>query len=244
MDAFIKEAPTTVSVVCLSGGVDSSTLLADALCTVSSVVRGLTIGVFVVYPSKHNKQEEQAAQKIADHYGIPLHKIDLTALFNNTNNALIGDTPIPEGHYTDESMKATVVPLRNIVFLSAIASMLMDKYNKAKRISFYIGVHAGDHPIYPDCRPKTMQAFRTALQEGSSYIVHLLFPYLYKSKGDIVMRGIELNVPYELTRTCYTQNTIACGKCGSCIERLEAFNENGVTDPIPYDVTIQYATKE
>ena len=141
------------------------------------------------------------------------------------------DEPIPEGHYQDDNMSKTVVPARNIIFSSILAGYAWSV--EAKEV--WIGIHAGDHFIYPDCRPEFYFAMKEAIMRGTNNKVNLIAPFLNKDKAEIVKRGIELKVPFEITRTCYTENELACGKCGSCVERLEAFALNGIADPIKYE---------
>lgn len=220
--------------VCLSGGIDSTTVLAHV---VENVNVGDKIGVVLFkYPSKHNEIERNAALKISHHYNIQYGTtIDVSWAFSN----LLGSTllssggDIPEGHYTDESMKSTVVPLRNIVFATCAAIQGHTMFN-GQEFVLMLGVHSGDHPIYPDCRVKTMQGLRSALMHGSDGLVDLNTPFIYNDKIEIVEYGVRIKAPYHLTRTCYQSTELACGKCGSCVERLEAFQRNGVEDPIPY----------
>ena len=137
---------------------------------------------------------------------------------------------VPEGHYTEESMKQTVVPNRNMIFLSVAAARAIAG---GVQHLFY-AAHAGDHAIYPDCRPVFVSAMETALHLCDWQDITLHAPYLHLSKADIVKIGINLGVDYSLTWTCYRGEALACGRCGSCTERLEAFREAGVEDPVEY----------
>lgn len=146
-----------------------------------------------------------------------------------------GDEPVPEGHYTDESMKKTVVPNRNMIMLSIAVGWAVATRSK----EVHWAAHAGDHAIYPDCRPEFFLALRNAIKVGNAWTpVELKAPFLYMSKGEIVNQGRALGVPYELTWSCYKGEEKPCGKCGTCVERLEAFHLNGIPDPLEYEVTI------
>jgi 7-cyano-7-deazaguanine synthase len=215
------------AIVSLSGGMDSTALL-------DYVTAGRTaIAVGFQYGSKHNRYEHQAAYAVAQHYGVPFKMIDLTSVMENFKSALMmkDDAEVPEGHYEAETMRQTVVPGRNIIFASILAGVAWSE--GAEQI--YMGVHAGDHYIYPDCRPEFIDAMNEAVYRGTGGKVGLLAPFLHKDKTWIVGKGLENRVPFHLTRTCYKDQTIACGKCGSCQERLEAFKNNGVDDPIEYE---------
>jgi 7-cyano-7-deazaguanine synthase len=212
-------------VVSLSGGLDSATLLATAIAEGNEVQ-----AVGFLYGSNHNRWEIQSATKLAEHYKIPFELIDVQRVFMGFKSNLLGGT-IPEGHYEDESMKLTVVPGRNIIFASILAG-----YACSQEIEeVWLGIHAGDHAIYPDCRPDFYNNMARAVHAGTDGGVKLESPFLFLTKEHIVKRGLELGVPYELTRTCYKSQQLACGKCGSCVERLEAFEKNGVIDPIEYE---------
>jgi len=211
----------------LSGGVDSTTLLAHLLAEEYEVE-----AVSFFYASKHNAFENSAAARIAGYYKVPNTFIDLSGIMNSfKSNLMLHGGDIPEGHYTDESMSQTVVPARNIIFLSILSGLAW-----SKGISeIAIGVHQGDHAIYPDCRIPFLTAMEEAIRLGTDGYVELTAPFLRMNKIETVRRGLELGVPYELTRTCYKNQPIACGKCGACVERLEAFKRNGLEDPIPYE---------
>lgn len=213
--------------VSLSGGMDSATLLAHA-----KQQGDVKLAVSFRYGSKHNPYENEAADRIADHYEVPLMRFDLSHIFQEfSSNLLRGQGPIPEGHYEAASMSQTVVPARNIIFASVLAGLAWS--NEMDQV--WLGVHAGDHAIYPDCRPEFISAMQTAICAGTGSRVHLAAPFLFLNKTKIIQRGVELDVPYEMTRTCYQAQEVACGKCGSCQERLEAFFNNGIEDPIAYE---------
>jgi 7-cyano-7-deazaguanine synthase len=184
------------------------------------------------YGSKHNPYELGCAADLAFYYKVPHSLMDLQPVMFTFDSALLKDGgDIPEGHYSDESMKATVVPCRNLIFGSILAGIA--ESNNCNVIM--LGVHAGDHAIYPDCRPEFVSAFSNTVAQATNGMVSVGAPFLYMSKIQIVTEGLQLGVPYHLTRTCYKDQPVACGKCGSCNERLEAFLENKIADPIEYE---------
>lgn len=217
------------AVVSLSGGIDSTTVLAWFLREYG----GPVLCVSFSYGSKHNKYENEAARKVAEFYKQPLIELDITGVMAGfTSNLLKTGGDIPEGHYTEPSMSQTVVPARNIIFASILAGVAWS--NEAPKVA--LGIHQGDHAIYPDCRPSFFYAMNRAISEGTGSKVSLLAPFLHYNKAEIVEWGVhELAVPYHLTRTCYKDQLPACGKCGSCVERLEAFKLAGGKDPVEYE---------
>ncbi len=215
----------TKVIISLSGGLDSSTLLALLLHQKHEVE-----AVVFRYPSNHNDIEVESAEKIAKHYNIPYRVLDVSGLFVTNGKLVLLGGVVPKGHYTSENMKATVVPGRNLIFATILASI-------AESIDFdavALGTHAGDHAIYPDCRPHFNSALGRTLYESTEGRVTLITPFEQLTKTEIVKIGLDLGVPYELTRTCYTDKEEACGECGSCVERLEAFSENKSLDTIKY----------
>jgi len=225
-------------VIGLSGGLDSATLL-GLLLEQGAEVHCCSF----YYGSKHGKYEMLAAKTIIEFYqkrNFPVfhYEIDIKYAFMKlgTSSSLMtsSDKEIPEGNYTDESMKSTVVPGRNMIFASLMASLA--ESIGAKEIA--LGVHAGDHNIYPDCRPEFIKALDLAIYLSSDKTVQIITPLLHFDKTKIIYIGYKNPigpVPYHLTRTCYKDQMNACGKCGSCRERLEAFKNLNYKDPIPYE---------
>jgi len=211
----------------LSGGLDSTTLAAYLLNKGNEVE-----AISFYYGSKHNDLENTAAKVIAAYYKINLKLIDISQAMTGIESALLNlGGPLPEGHYQAESMKQTVVPARNMIFSSILAGIAETR--KIDKIA--LGVHAGDHHIYPDCRPEFIWHMGRAIDFGTDNTVQGIYaPFLYLSKSKIVEIGMKLGVPYQSTRTCYSSNDLACGKCGSCVERKEAFQMNGHKDPLQY----------
>lgn len=220
----------------LSGGLDSTTLLHWLLEDGCEVVC-----VSFQYGSKHNRYELRSAKAIFNRYHnnwvelqVPEKRviIDTFPIFQQFNSALLRDgEDIPEGHYTDESMSQTVVPARNMIFLSIMAGLARSEGAD----SIAIAAHKGDHAIYADCRTEFHKAMDTATYLATDNRVSIETPFTNMLKREIVGWGLSQGVPYALTRTCYKAQEFACGKCGACVERLEAFGSNGARDPIPYE---------
>jgi len=214
------------AVLILSGGMDSTTLLCD-LISQDYEVHAITFD----YNQKH-KKEIACAKKSCRKLHIPHKVIDIAVLNQLAPSCLTRDQwEVPEGNYAEDSMKQTVVPNRNMIFLGLAASYAIGI--GANRL-FY-AAHAGDHTIYPDCRPAFVSAMATAFHLCDWNDVVLEVPYLYQTKADIVKQGIALGVDYAMTWTCYKGGKLSCGKCGSCDERLAAFKEAGATDPLEYE---------
>lgn len=214
------------AVIILSGGLDSTTLLYDIISQ-GYEVKAISFN----YGQKH-KKELLGAIKTCKKLNIEHKILNLDVLNQIAPSALTRDDwEIPEGHYEDENMKQTVVPNRNMVMLSLATS-----YGVAEKVDkLFYGAHAGDHEIYPDCRKEFVDKMADVISICDWHSVSLEAPYWSFTKGDIVRRGIELGVPYEDTWTCYKGLEKACGVCGSCQERLEAFSLNKLKDPIEYE---------
>ena len=215
------------AIVALSGGMDSATVLAWLLDKGYEVY-----AVTFAYGSKHSSYELKGAQSIIARYRVPRYHFDLGNVFSNFRSDLLKTGgEIPEGHYTDESMKSTVVPGRNIIFTSVLAGLAESL--GAKYIA--LGIHQGDHAIYPDCRIEFHHAMSRAVFIGTGDQVEFLAPFIDTDKEGILKWGMGHDVPYHLTRTCYKDQQLACGKCGSCVERLEAFAKINQEDPVTYE---------
>lgn len=212
------------TVLILSGGMDSSVLLAD-LHNKKVQVSTLTFD----YGSKHNKQEKRAAKSITEYFKVGNILVKLpfvNELFKS--DLLQSGGNIPEGHYQDLSMKWTVVPFRNSI-------MLMIAAGYAESIgaqSVSIANHAGDHTIYPDCRLIYIGAMREVFRLGGYERLKLDSPYVSISKRAIALLGRSLGIPFEITYSCYKGGKKHCGKCGTCVERKEALTG---FDPTEYE---------
>ena len=183
------------------------------------------------YGAKHNHREiplaaEHAALVGARHEIIALDFVE--RLF--ASDLLKGGGEIPEGHYEAENMKRTVVPFRNAIMLS-IACGFAESVGAEGLV---IAAHGGDHAIYPDCREDFMRAMGDAMRLGTYAGVRLLRPFIAMSKGEIAAAGARLGVDFARTWSCYKGGAIHCGKCGTCVERREAFAQAGVRDPTTY----------
>lgn len=218
-------------VLSLSGGLDSTTLLAYYLAKNYEV-----LPVIFNYKSKHNKYENKAAFNVCKYYSLNYRFVEMpfiNELFKS--NLLSSGEEIPEGYYTDATMSQTVVPGRNLIFLSILAG-----YAESVEAGVVaVGVHAGDHAIYPDCRAEFIYSANTTIFLSSDSKVIVEAPFLYLDKTKILELGYSLPShyipPYNLTRTCYKDQELSCGKCGSCTERLESFENIGRKDPIKYE---------
>jgi 7-cyano-7-deazaguanine synthase len=215
------------ALVLFSGGLDS-TVLAAQLQADGIETRLLSID----YGQRHAK-ELNKAEKIAQALGLP-HRIlrlpDLGPLLGGSS--LTDDqVELPEGHYAEESMKATVVPNRNMILLAlAGGHALSIGFN-----TIAYAAHAGDHTIYPDCRPEFADAMEKALGLADWQNLNLHRPFVNFSKEELVRKGNELGAPLELTWSCYAGREKHCGKCGTCVERKEAFALAKVEDPTEYE---------
>ncbi len=224
----MDNAKETSVVVLLSGGLDSTVLLGHMLAHGASV-RGLS----VMYGQRH-LTEIEAAKRVARFYDVPHQIVDLGALAAVMRNSSQTDksVPVPEGHYADESMKATIVPNRNMILLAtAIAEAISCGFNAVA-----YAAHAGDHAIYPDCRPEFADAMKVAASLCHYTPIYLMRPFITMTKKAIVQRGYAIGAPMHFTYSCYVgKPEIHCGKCGTCVERKEAFALAGVTDPTSYE---------
>lgn len=217
------------NVVLLSGGLDSSTLLHACLSD------GFESTALAVNYGQRHKRELEAAERVAHGARVPFLVCNIasamTPIFANSLSSQVGQKePVPKGHYADASMKQTVVPNRNMVLLSIAGALAVSI--GADSIAY--AAHAGDHPIYPDCRPEFFTAMADAMRLANEPPVWIVAPFILVSKTEIVRRGAELGVPFELTYSCYEGGEAHCGKCGTCFERREAFRDAGVPDPTTY----------
>lgn len=213
------------SIIVLSGGMDSVTLLYDYQDRIA-------LAVSFDYGSNHNAREIPFAQLHCEKLGIRHLVIPLAFMSSHFQSSLLsGADNIPEGNYDDENMKSTVVPFRNGIMLSIAVGLAESEGLK----HVMMANHGGDHAIYPDCRPEFVNAFSEAARTGTYEGVTLLSPYTHLTKADIARRGHELNIDYTETWSCYKGGDIHCGRCGTCRERREAFAEAGVADATVYE---------
>ena len=213
------------SVIIVSGGMDSITLLYDKK-------NEIALGISFNYGSNHNAKEIPLAEMHCRRLGIKHITINLDFMGQYFKSSLLeGGEAIPEGNYADENMKSTVVPFRNGIMLS-IAIGIAESNNLKKVL---IANHGGDHTIYPDCRPEFIKAIDAAAYVGTFVNAHVEAPYTHITKGDIARIGKRLGLDYAETWSCYKGADKHCGRCGTCIERKEALTEAGIDDTTEYE---------
>ena len=216
-------------VVLCSGGMDSVTALHWA-----RVHHAVTAVLSFDYGAKHNHREIPFALEHARKIGAPHQVIPLDFIGKYfVSDLLQSGGDIPEGHYAAENMRRTVVPFRNGIMLAAAAGFA----ESVGAAGLVIAAHSGDHTIYPDCREDFMRAMGDALRLGTDAGIELLRPFIALNKGQIVAEGVRLGVDYARTWSCYMGGKVHCGKCGTCVERREAFQQAGVPDPTIYAST-------
>jgi 7-cyano-7-deazaguanine synthase len=222
------------ALVLCSGGVDSTTLLAMAVDKYGSEN---VVALSISYGQRHEK-ELKAARDVARYYHVEQRFLDLAAIFADSSCSLLAhsEKEIPKESYaeqleeTDTKLVSTYVPFRNGLFLSSAASMALSLECSV----LYYGAHHDDWAgnAYPDCSREFVVAMNNAIKEGTGGELHMEAPFVEWSKADIVKKGLELNVPYELTWSCYEGGDKPCGVCATCIDRRRAFELNGSVDPL------------
>lgn len=213
-------------VVIFSGGMDSFTVLHKAIKE-GYQVAALTFN----YGQKHVKEVDYAS-RVCQQLSIAHKVVDISAINQLIQgSSLTSDIDIPEGHYQEQSMLSTVVPNRNMILLS-LAIGYASSIGASK---VFYGAHSGDHAIYPDCRPEFVEKMNAVSLIANYEPVEICTPYLNNSKIEILSDGLKMGLDYGLTWTCYNGREKACGKCGACQERLEAFAFNKISDPLEYE---------
>jgi 7-cyano-7-deazaguanine synthase len=215
------------AIVVISGGMDSTVLAHLAVG-----LHGQVDLVSVDYGQRHRKELEFAGRTAAA-LGCRHDVLSLPLDYMLTGSALTdADVAVPHGHYAAENMATTVVPNRNAILISMAYAVAVARSADA----VLVGVHAGDHFVYPDCRPQFISALDTALQLGNEGFgsVRLEAPFVHQSKTDIARLGARLGVDWTSTWSCYEGGEMHCGRCGTCVERREAFRDAGVADPTDY----------
>jgi len=220
------------AVVVLSGGMDSATALFQAIAD------GYNVYTISFNYGQRHKKELEYAKKISEKAGVVEHRIvDITTINSLVSNSSLTNENIevPEGHYAQDNMKITVVPNRNMIMYSIAIGYAVN----IKAQAMYVGVHAGDHAIYPDCRPEFIELLDVIAKVANEGFVdksfRIIAPFVYKSKSAIASIGSKLDVPFELTWSCYKGGNYHCGKCGTCVERKEAFKLSKVKDRTIYE---------
>lgn len=222
------------ALVLFSGGVDSTTCLAMAI---QKYGNENVIALSVFYGQRHDK-EIQAAQKLAEYYGVTWKQLDLALLFADSDCTLLSGAKgeIPKESYaaqlekTDGKPVSTYVPFRNGLFLASAASIALS--NDCEVI--YYGAHSDDAAgnAYPDCSEAFHQAMNQAIYLGSGNQLRVEAPFVAQTKAEVVKQGLSLGVPYQMTWSCYEGSDRPCGVCGTCRDRAAAFAANGIVDPL------------
>jgi 7-cyano-7-deazaguanine synthase len=220
-------------VAVVSGGLDSTVLVYH--------LRDLGLDVSMIsfdYGQRHRKELDHA-KKTASRFAIEHEIVDLTNVTNLISRSVLTDhsRDVPDGHYAENTMKQTVVPNRNAIMLNIAAGWAIT----LSATSIATAIHAGDHYIYPDCRPVFREKLSEMLKVANEGFIEKFFsvraPFVNSTKGDIVKLGDALGVEWSETWSCYKGGEIHCGSCGTCFERREAFAEAGIEDPTPYLAT-------
>lgn len=219
------------AVVITSGGMDSTTAVYWAKHYFGEIET-----MSFDYGQRH-KKELEFAQRTADKLGHKHHLVDLTGVTDLISTSALTNPliAVPDGHYEEETMKITVVPNRNAMMLNIAIARAVAIGAEA----VVIGVHSGDHAIYPDCRVEFISLQEKTAQIANEGFIHPLFqlvaPFVHMTKANIASLGKELEVPWHETWTCYKGGEIHCGRCSTCVERLEAFHVAGVPDQTEYE---------
>ncbi len=213
-------------VVIFSGGMDSFTVLNK------TIQKGYEVFALSFNYGQRHVKELECAKEICAKLNVAHKIVDISAINQIIGgSALTDNIEVPEGHYESENMKQTIVPNRNMILLSMAVGYAVSI--EAEKV--YYGAHSGDHAIYPDCRPEFVEKMNAVCQIANYEAVEIVTPYLYESKIAILTDGLAMGLDYSDTWTCYNGREKACGKCGACQERLEAFELNGAVDPLVYE---------
>lgn len=214
------------AVVIYSGGMDSYTVLHRALH------EGFEVHALSFHYGQRHSRELEVAEEVCQSLGVAHQVVDIRAIQSLVGHSALTDPsqPMPRADYAEENMKATVVPNRNMILLSLAIGHAV---NLEASICYY-GAHGGDHAIYPDCRPEFVARMNAVAAIANYTPVEIRAPYLHRSKADILAEGVEMGLDYANSWTCYLGEALACGECGSCRERLDAFRALGLRDPLPY----------
>jgi 7-cyano-7-deazaguanine synthase len=207
--------------VVLSGGLDSTCALAVAVAEHGT---GDVQAVSFHYGQRHRK-EVDAAKRVSDDVGVHHEVRYIGGTLHGS--ALLSDVEVPHGHYAEASMTQTVVQGRNLLFAASAVGLT------EPGDTIHFGVHAGDHPVYADCRPEFWEGLSTVTEEA--YDVMIVTPFVRVSKAQLLVVGLAAGAPVALTWSCYEGGENHCGRCGTCVERAEAFYLAGVDDPTFYE---------
>lgn len=213
------------SLIVLSGGMDSVTLLHDKIDEIA-------LAVNFIYGSNHNMRELECARRHCKELGVELLEIHLDFMGEYFHSSLLeGADAIPEGDYEDDNMRSTVVPFRNGIMLATAAGLAESRGLRAVMLAN----HSGDHTVYPDCRPEFIKAMGAAIAAGTYENIELRAPYTNISKVEIAKIGKRLGIDYSTTYSCYKGGENHCGACGTCRERRESLALAGIDDKTVYE---------
>lgn len=208
----------------LSGGMDSVTMLHE-------YADRIALAVTFNYGSNHNDREATCAEAHCRMLGIAWREIRLDFFKGLFRSSLLdGADAVPTGDYDSENIRSTVVPFRNGIMLSIAAGIAESEGLSA----VLLANHAGDHEVYPDCRPEFVRAMDEAIRTGTFPGIRLLAPYTDLTKGQIAARGKKLGIDYSTTYSCYKGGDVHCGECATCRERRQALKEAGIEDKTEY----------
>lgn len=211
--------------LCLSGGLDSAAVLAIYKADINSCI-------FINYGSKQNARERKASRALAEYYKKPWRELDMSQAFNSFNSALLLGNPadIQKGPYSDIEVSNAKVPFRNGIFIAMLTG-LAESLNLSR---VYIGVHAGDHRLYPDCTPEFIysmnRTIHTYTSHGEGDIIEVVAPFVGFQKAEIAQHALESKLPINLTYSCYVGGEIHCGECPTCIERRTSLGLSDTTE--------------
>lgn len=213
------------SIIVLSGGMDSVTMLYEYRSDIA-------LAVTFDYGSNHNAREIDCARLHCRRLGIEHLVIPLAFMKEYFRSSLLeGAESVPDGNYDDSNMRSTVVPFRNGIMLAAACGLAESRGLR----HVMLANHAGDHAIYPDCRPGFVQAMSAAMNAGTYNGITVMAPYTSLTKTEIARHGKKLGLNYAETYSCYKGGEKHCGTCGTCAERKEALREAGIEDPTDYE---------
>lgn len=223
------------AIVLSSGGVDSSTCVSIAVDKYGAE----NVSTVTIFYGQTLKKEILSARKLAEHYGLKHYEFDLASIFKFSNCTLLEHSTQKiveqsyEAQYSPESVITSYVPFRNGLMLSVCATLAQSLFPKEKCV-IMLGNHASDF-AYADCSEAFTRKMSEAVSEGTYGLVEFVSPLVQMTKTQVVETGLKLGTPYGLTWSCYEGKDKACGKCGSCIDRMKAFENNGTKDPIEYE---------
>lgn len=223
------------AIVLNSGGLDSTTCVSMAVEKYGKE----NVSTVSIFYGQTLKKELECARKIAEHYGLKHYEFDLSDIFKYSNCTLLEHSTEEikeesyEEQYSEDKIISSCVPFRNGLMLSVVATLAQSIYPE-EECDIVLGNHKSDF-AYADCSEAFTYKMGEAITEGTYGLVHFWSPLVSMEKSDVVKEGLRLNTPYEMTWSCYEGHEKACGRCGSCLCRLEAFEKNGVEDPIEYE---------